>query len=154
MSGGSDGGDRSGALTSDKSVTSVEVVSNSSEAPVEHLDKFSGTSVEHVANGLAPWFGVEQDGPGRLRLHGELDLAAVPEMRTRLDALEGDVAVDCRALTFIDVAGLRALVAAHRSGDARGAKLSIVNPAPCLVRLLGLTGFDKELDVCSEGSVP
>ena len=66
----------------------------------------------------------------------------------------GDVEVDCAGLTFIDASGLRLFVALHNACQARGAKLSIVSPSRCVVRLLELTGLDAVLDVRAESSAP
>jgi anti-anti-sigma factor len=101
-----------------------------------------------------PWLRVEQADPQRLCLSGELDLAGGPEVRARLVAMSEDVELDCSGLTFIDASGLRVLVAAHRDCRARGAMLTIVNPARCVVWLLGLTGLDAVLDGRTESSAP
>ena len=95
---------------------------------------------------------VVQDGPSRLRLIGELDLAAAPKLNARLARLDGDLDVECAGLTFIDVAGMRLLLGVHESCRSRGAKLTIVNPPQCVVRLAGLMGVDGPLDVRSDGS--
>ena len=52
--------------------------------------------------GGTPWLKIEQAGPRRLCLSGELDMAGVPEVRARLGAMTGDVELDCSGLTFID----------------------------------------------------
>jgi anti-anti-sigma factor len=129
-------------------------MTNSSDTPVERSGKFPDTPGELAMNGPVPWFGVTSDVPGRLWLSGELDLAAVPELLACSSAVEGDLEVDCQALTFIDVAGLRAVLAVHRAAEVRGAKLMLVNPSPCVVRLLGLTGFDKVLAIRLESPIP
>ena len=89
-----------------------------------------------------------------LRLFGELDLASVRDVWARLDGGDGDVELDCAGLTFIDAAGLRLFVAVQAACRARGAKLSIVRPSRCVVRLLELTGLDAVLDVRAESSAP
>ena len=97
---------------------------------------------------------VQHDRPSGVRLLGELDLAGVPEVRAALSGRGGDVEVDCAGLTFIDASGLRLFVAVHTACRARGARLSIVNPSRCVVRLLELTGVDTLLDVRAESSAP
>ena len=82
-----------------------------------------------------------------LALAGELDLAAVPAVRDRLCGLGGDVDLDCSGLTFIDASGLRLFVAVHHGCERRGAKMVIVNPAQCVLRLLAVTGLDSVLTV-------
>jgi anti-sigma B factor antagonist len=97
---------------------------------------------------------VVQAGPRRLCLAGELDMAGVPDVRARLVGMAGDVELDCSGLTFIDASGLSVLVAAHRCCEARGAKLTIVDPSRCVVRLLALTGLDSVLGGRAESSAP
>ena len=97
---------------------------------------------------------VQHDRPRGVRLLGELDLAGVPKVRAALGERSGDVEVDCAGLTFIDASGLRVFVAAHTACRARGARLLIVNPSRCVVRLLELTGVDTLLDVRVESSAP
>jgi anti-sigma B factor antagonist len=100
---------------------------------------------------IAPWWlQIDDQLPGTVRLRGELDLATVHVLRARLSRDAADLDVDCSQLTYIGVAGLRELLQAHRSRQARGATLRIVHPAPCVVRLLGLTGFDESFDMRAE----
>lgn len=49
--------------------------------------------------------------PGRIRFSGAIDMANAPALGRRLRALlgPGQLAVDCRSVTFLDVAGLRML---------------------------------------------
>jgi len=89
-----------------------------------------------------------------LCLVGELDLAGVGEVRARLVATHGDIELDCSRLTFIDASGLSVLVAGHRLCEARGATLTIVDPSPCVARLLALTGLDSILGGPAKSSAP
>ncbi len=95
---------------------------------------------------------VDEGRPGVVRLVGELDVAGVPEVKARLEGLDGHVEIDCSGLTFIDSYGLGLFVAVHRACDARGAKLMIVDPSPRVTQLLKLTGLDVALDVRRNGS--
>jgi anti-anti-sigma factor len=92
------------------------------------------------------------DGPGRLRLLGELDLAGGPEVWARLAGTDADVELDCAGLTFIDASGVRLFLALRAACAARGGRLSIVNPSPCVIRLLDLTGRAAALDVGADWS--
>ncbi|MBV9659858.1 MAG: STAS domain-containing protein [Acidimicrobiales bacterium] len=87
-----------------------------------------------------------------LRLVGELDLAGVPEATTALVPAGGDLVVDCAALTFLDAAGLGVLVGAYASCEAAGVDLILVDLAPCMTRLLGLTGLDHHFFVRCAGA--
>jgi anti-anti-sigma factor len=97
-------------------------------------------------------FVAEQAGLGSLRLLGELDAAGVPEVWAQLVGVDEDVELDCAGLTFIDASGVKLLVAIQAACQARGAKLSIVNPSRCLIRLIDLTGLAAKLDVRAESS--
>jgi anti-anti-sigma factor len=88
-----------------------------------------------------------QTGPAVWWLCGELDAAGVPGIVDRLVSVDGDVELDCSGLTFVDAGGLRLLVEVHRSCERRGAKLAIVDPAPCVMRLIRLTGLGALLTV-------
>ncbi len=88
-------------------------------------------------------------GAGAMRLVGELDLAGVPGVEVALAGVDGDLVIDCSGLTFIDCAGLRVLLGAHQAREAAGAHLILVDPAPCLTRLLELAQLDTVFTVRS-----
>jgi anti-sigma B factor antagonist len=96
----------------------------------------------------------DDDRPGALRFVGELDMAEVPDVRARLSGFDGDLEINCSGLSFIDSSGLALLVEVHRSCDARGAKLVIVDPSRCVTRMLEISGLDALLDVRRNGSAP
>jgi stage II sporulation protein AA (anti-sigma F factor antagonist) len=82
-------------------------------------------------------------GGGYLRLVGELDIAGLPTLQASLDeAAGGDIFLDCSDLTFIDCAGLGALIAAHKRCAGAGLQLTLVAPSRCLVRLFKLARVD------------
>ena len=72
-----------------------------------------------------------------------------PELRRRFDAAlaegSGPVALDCAAVTFIDAAGLGALV--HLSNGARSEQRSVRlrNVSPWVRRIVGLGGLAESL---------
>ena len=115
--------------------TTVEVMSRSCEAPV------APPPVDLVG------FLVARNGDGRLRFFGELDASEVPRVRTCLLSVNGDVEIDCSGLSFVDAAGLGLFVELDAECRARHAKLLVINPSRCVVRLLKLTGLDSVLTV-------
>ena len=115
---------------------------------------YSCSTLHELPSDDADTLVVEQVRPGSVRLLGELDAAGVPEVWAQLAAVDGDVELDCSGLTFIDASGVRLFVAVQAACRARGAKLSIVNPSRCVVRLVELTGLDAMLDVRAESSAP
>ena len=88
---------------------------------------------------------VKHGAPDVLWLVGELDLAGIALVSERLAELDGDIAVDCSRLDFIDAAGLRVLLAAHGLCAARGNRLVVVNPSRQMRRVLDLTSLDAVL---------
>ena len=89
-------------------------------------------------------------GVAGLRLDGELDLATAPLLKQALIDLEArvglgserDLHLDLALLTFLDSAGLRAIVALARSLDGNRSVV-LVNPSTAVRRCLEITGIDK-----------
>jgi anti-anti-sigma factor len=110
--------------------------------------------VGHESDGGCAWLRVTAVGSGRFRLVGELDLVAAPTLCAALAGCEGDIELECSELTFIDVAGIRALLAVDEACRRLGAKLSIVNPSRPLRRLVDLGGFALALNGCVQNVTP
>jgi anti-anti-sigma factor len=83
---------------------------------------------------------------GCLTVSGEIDLANAPVIEQRIRALlgMGDIIVDCRAVTFSDVAGFRMLT---RVGVAAIA-------ADTVVRLRCSPGVLETLQLCGVREIP
>ena len=98
---------------------------------------------------------VDRPEPGvvLLRASGDLDAYTAPGLRTRLhEATDGGggaslVVVDLTSTTFIDSAGLGALVGEHRRMRERGGRLRIVRPPALVARAFEVTGLDEVLDM-------
>ena len=74
---------------------------------------------------------------------GELDVASAPalgETLSRLDPGCEVVTLDLRALTFMDVAGLHAVLGARRLARRTARRLHILGPVGDVARVLELTG--------------
>ncbi len=80
-------------------------------------------------------------------LCGELDIAAVPELRTRLKELQAEgrgVVMDLSQLQFIDSSGLEVLAGAIRSaGNSRWRFVIAPDLAPQVSSVFRLTAFDR-----------
>jgi anti-anti-sigma factor len=78
---------------------------------------------------------------------GEVDLATAPSLRTALLGLLTDkdrptaLVVDLDAVTFLDCAGLSALVAVRNVAVDTGRPMRLTNPRPIVRRVLDLTGL-------------
>jgi anti-sigma B factor antagonist len=76
----------------------------------------------------------------------------VPRLRERLFELAGNggtLIVDLNRVTFIDSAGLGALVGAARRADAHGGSLHAVCARPQTRKLLWLTGVDRRIPLAA-----
>ncbi|MEU9047007.1 MULTISPECIES: STAS domain-containing protein [unclassified Kitasatospora] len=85
-----------------------------------------------------------------VRANGEIDLDTAPSLRRALAAaLEShrEVVLDLSEVTFMDCAGLGALVHARNEADRRGARLALRGAGRRVVRLLKLTGLHRRLAV-------
>ena len=85
-----------------------------------------------------------------LTLHGELDTAAAPVLRSVLDDIieqQGnlDVIIDLAKLEFVDSRGLSELVAADRMAKEQGGTVTLSAPRPRVHRLFELTGLAEHL---------
>ena len=82
-------------------------------------------------------------------VRGELDLATVPVLRTRLEAV-GEVSdspsplvVDLSAVTFIGSAGLALLVDLHNKCTEGGTPLALVATGSVVPRAIQVTALDQ-----------
>jgi anti-anti-sigma factor len=57
------------------------------------------------------------------------------------------VIADMTATTFCDSAGVTALVRAVRTANASGAGLRVATSAPAVIRVLGITGVDRLIEI-------
>jgi anti-anti-sigma factor len=94
-------------------------------------------------------FELKTHGPYAIvRARGELDIAAVGDMRTavwRAARRASHVVVDLRFVTFMDTFALRALVVLQDEADSAADWSLHVAPGPGMQRLLDLAGARAEL---------
>lgn len=80
-----------------------------------------------------------------VQVGGEIDLATCPQLRAALIELADrgcqQVIVDLERVSFLDCAGIGALVAARRRIQAHGGSLRLVRPRPLVLRVLALTNM-------------
>ena len=79
---------------------------------------------------------------------GDIDMSTVAGLRERLFGLADSgqpLIIDLNRITFIDSAGLGALVGAARRADVHGGSLHAVCSRPQTRRLLWLTGVDRRI---------
>jgi anti-sigma B factor antagonist len=83
---------------------------------------------------------------------GEIDISTVAQLRERLFELAGNggtLIVDLNRVTFIDSAGLAALVGAARRAAAHGGSLHAVCSRPQTRKLLWMTGVDRRIPLAA-----
>jgi len=83
---------------------------------------------------------------GLLTVDGELDLSTSPELRDALVALGTDherIAIDLRAVTFMDSTALGVIVAAMKRARERGGQLALVGPTGSPRKVLSITALDQ-----------
>lgn len=83
------------------------------------------------------------DGRETVVVAGELDLAATPQLESRIEELSHDggaVILDLRKLLFIDSTGLRALLRARELCAERQCDFFLIPGPPGVQRLFELTG--------------
>jgi anti-anti-sigma factor len=88
---------------------------------------------------------VVHEDPWIFELHGELDLCSAAQLRIVCDVCgpSGAAATaDLHAITFVDAAGLRALINVQDRCLATGIELRLVNPSRALTRVANLVGAD------------
>jgi anti-anti-sigma factor len=79
---------------------------------------------------------------------GDIDMSTVPGLRERLIELAESgqpLIIDLNRVTFIDSAGLGALVGVARRAAVRGGSLHAVCSRPQTRKLLWLTGVDRRI---------
>jgi anti-sigma B factor antagonist len=84
-----------------------------------------------------------------VRVGGELDLGVAPRVAATVDELLEvgftRIVLDLRELSFVDSAGVHALVGAHRTAERRGCALSLVRGPGHVHRVFQLTATDSLL---------
>lgn len=92
--------------------------------------------------------GTQQDC-ARLEVAGEIDASTSATLAEAIDGAWAPgvrrIEIDAAAVTFIDSAGLRVLVAAQRAAEESGRRLTVVNASASTKRLLEITGLSEYL---------
>jgi anti-sigma B factor antagonist len=80
---------------------------------------------------------------------GEIDLATGPRLTDALRAAQAnarDVVLDLEATTFMDMSGVRVLLAAAEHAQATTGTFAIIHATAPVTRMLTLTGADRALE--------
>jgi anti-sigma B factor antagonist len=80
-----------------------------------------------------------------LRIEGDIDAYAAPQIRDRVAGLAGDgtvhIIADLRGAGFLDSAGVGALVGSRKELRARGGSLTLVASTDRILQTLRITGL-------------
>jgi len=98
---------------------------------------------------------VSEDGTARLVLTGEIDVSIAPAVVSHAEQLLAGrpraVVVDLTAVTFLDSAGIGALVALNNAaGEAGVPTVQLVPGPPNVMRVLQIVGLTGVFDVVGE----
>ncbi len=87
----------------------------------------------------------------RFFLRGEVDLATVPDLQTKLDVLvhatDDDLVLDCSELEFIDSTGIAMVVYAHQALEVLGRRCSVENISSRVRRPFDILGLTERLGI-------
>ena len=87
----------------------------------------------------------------RFPLRGDVDLATVMDLQTKLDVLivatDDDIALDCAELTFIDSTGIGLVVYAQQALEVRGRACKVVNMSDQARRPFDVLGLTERLGI-------
>lgn len=97
----------------------------------------------------------ESDATLRVCLEGELDLAAVPLVERVFNRVSRvprprRVVLDLRGVSFLDLAGLRAILRADARGRAEKFEVLVVRPRGTVSRIFTLTRAGEQLKIVNE----
>jgi anti-anti-sigma factor len=86
-----------------------------------------------------------QDGCHDVALRGELDMATAPQLEAAVDALcaagAREIVLDLSELSFVDGAGVRAIMAARARCAEHECAFMVIHPRDLVERLFALTGL-------------
>lgn len=88
-----------------------------------------------------------------LRIDGDIDAYAAPQLRDRVTILAGQgtvhIIVDLRGAGFLDSAGLGVLVGSHKELRTRGGSLTLVAGTGPVLQVIRMTGLGNAFAVHS-----
>jgi anti-sigma B factor antagonist len=90
------------------------------------------------------------DGVGVVRVDGEVDALAAPDLSKALARVLGSdgirsLVVDCEGVSFMDSTGLSALLEAQQTAEPRFVTVAVRRPSEFIARLLRISGLDDVL---------
>lgn len=92
---------------------------------------------------------ITSDSDGTAFVVGVIDMHTAESLADHLASMGSDssVVLDLSGVDFVDSAGLRTILVAHRALADVGQRLELANVSSAVGRLLEITGLDDHLDV-------
>ena len=90
---------------------------------------------------------IENSSDGKVVISGRLDAAQSQVAQTFLDALSGNVTLDCNKLEYISSAGLGVLLKTQKRLSAGAGKLRLVGVNRHLRDIFMYSGFDQLFEI-------
>lgn len=92
---------------------------------------------------------VDEPGPGRLHISGEIDTHTAPALADRLTGIDSDthLEIDLTETSFISSAGLSTLLAAAERFETGGGSLRLTGASETVARLIELSGLADRLPI-------
>ncbi len=106
----------------------------------------SGIQDPHEPEPIGFWVTRSDEASGVVvTLHGELDVAAAPQLEKLLDEIRAEkhrhVMVELSDLGFVDSAGVSVLIKAKKEADEEGAEFLLRRPTAQVHRVFALVGM-------------
>jgi anti-sigma B factor antagonist len=92
-------------------------------------------------------FAIDGGGDGVVVLTGRLDAAQCPKAQAFLDAVQGQVTLDCGGLEYLSSAGLGVLLKTQKRLMATSGKLRLTGVNRHLQDIFRYSGFDRIFDI-------
>ena len=98
----------------------------------DHNERREAAGIDERGLRAPAAYSIRDGATGVLTLEGELDLAAAPELRKRVDEFDGEsLVLDLTRVTFIDSAVLKELLRARAELSEKGVRLVLASvPGP------------------------
>jgi anti-sigma B factor antagonist len=97
---------------------------------------------------------VERDGASLITVTGDVDLYTSPRMRAAvmkaIPQAKGPVAVDLRAVAYMDSSGVATLIEGLRAANQKNVTFVLLAPSPPVMKVLQLSRLDAVFDIREE----
>jgi anti-sigma B factor antagonist len=116
------------------------------------IERTFDAQLDHRFSLLLDLDGGRNPGVPRVVLSGEVDALNADQLRDAVVEVlsghrPGHIEIDLDGVTFLDSAGIRALVGCHADAEQAECRLTVTAPRPAVYRVLEITGLLEHLGV-------